>query len=131
MRQMCDGSQVPNGHVFATAGAAKSDILTHADQHTPVTGISVPLPGKAQLSSARTLLAPPRSGREQTLAATQQVWSAMFYSSEWPLALQNRARALEPMLFKYGTIDMTIAHMSDTEIDEMRGQLAAFLQSFP
>jgi hypothetical protein len=86
-------------------------------------------PGHTELLAARTLLAADVADRSTILAAAECVWGAMFHRDEWPPELQVEADTLQPMLFRYGTIRMTVDSMNDAELAELQAALKAFIEA--
>lgn len=87
------------------------------------------LSGHEELRAARSILADEAGDRSDLLAAATHVWSAMFHRDEWPAELQDDADAIQPMLFKYGTISMTLDTMDEAELVELRQALTAFIEA--
>jgi hypothetical protein len=85
------------------------------------------LDGLREFRAAIVLLDREGISAAQLNDAAQLVWAAMFHRPLWPSELQHHAQALEPTLFKYGTIKMTVDRMSAPELESMRQELAAFI----
>ena len=80
------------------------------------------LQGIEYLRSARRHLA-----HEDIEQAAEDLWKAMFYLDEWPAALQRRANALLPLMFRAGPIAVSIRQLDPAERETLGHELVAFL----
>lgn len=60
--------------------------------------------------------------------AAEHVWKSMFFVDQWPEALQEKAAALLPLLFKAGPIKTTIRQISASERVMLRLQLLSLIE---
>ena len=64
--------------------------------------------------------------KETLCSGGTEVWSAMFEEQSWPLTLRQSALALQRLMFCYGTIEMTVARLTEIESELLRQKLIAF-----
>lgn len=95
---------------------------------TPTNAGLMNLPGHNELLAARSILAREPADRPTIRAAAEHVWGAMFHRDDWPSELQKEADALQPTLFKYGTIRMTVDAMDEAELAELHTALGALIE---
>jgi hypothetical protein len=66
---------------------------------------------------------------EGMLQSASEIWSAMFELPTWPTELRMKAVELQGILFRYGTIRMTIEQMVEPERLQLRRELLAFVET--
>ncbi|MDQ3333026.1 MAG: hypothetical protein M3552_20650 [Planctomycetota bacterium] len=63
------------------------------------------------------------------LGASSEIWSAMFEVPHWPTELRMKAVGLQSILFRYGTIRMTIDQMVEPERMQLKRELLSFIDT--
>lgn len=81
------------------------------------------LQGIEYLRSARRHLAD-----EDIEQAAEHFWKAMFYLDKWPAALERRANALLPLMFKAGPIAASVGQLDPAERASLHRQMLALIE---
>ena len=87
------------------------------------------LPGLDQLRRAASILVDEGRPSDRRLGeALRAIYSASLSYKEWPDAVRQRADAIQPLLFRAGSLAETAEAADSAFVDELRGVLRSFLR---
>jgi hypothetical protein len=89
------------------------------------------LTGFDELARARGMLV--RLGiptADRLIAAWPEFWKAMFHEPNWPTVLSQQANGLVERMLAEGSVEATVAAMSDSERQVMINDLHRFIDDF-
>jgi hypothetical protein len=77
--------------------------------------------------AAETLATRDERLKARLAEAGKEVWSAMYFSEEWPTELEQKARTIQLSIMKDGPIEETVRRMSNDEASRVAGQILDLL----
>lgn len=86
--------------------------------------------GHEEIAQACVLLDAPGAPRERLGLAGALFWRALRHSHTWPELLRSEAAGLIAKLFRYGSVERTLATLDDQQVLEGLSQLAIFCRAF-